>query len=94
MKSGVQPPLVQVSSHRPVCSCPQGYRGDPSTGCEKNIVIGGWQGGEQAVVVTLAGGRHAVTSRPQPKSVVVIGQKYNQVIKDDLTISRSTRRHP
>ena len=37
------------------------------------------RGGQADDCVHCAGGRHAVTARPQPQSVVVIGQKYNQV---------------
>ena len=40
MKRVMMVEVAQVRRHRPVCSCPQGYRGDPTAGCEKNIVIG------------------------------------------------------
>jgi len=53
----------EVVNHRPICSCPEGYRGDPVTGCEKNIVIGG---------------RHAPAPRPEPQNPYVIGQKYGE----------------
>merc|ERR1712037_259908 len=43
--------------------CPEGYRGDPVTGCEKNIVIGG---------------RHAPAPRPEPRNPYIIGQKYGE----------------
>ncbi len=33
--------LCEVRSHRPICSCPQGYNGDPLTYCKRNVVIGG-----------------------------------------------------
>merc|ERR1712032_1563000 len=53
----------EVVHHRPICSCPEGYRGDPVTGCEKNIVIGG---------------RHAPAPRPEPRNPYIIGQKYGE----------------
>jgi len=54
--------LCQVRNHRPVCSCPEGFRGDPLVACEKNVVIGG---------------RHAPAPRQEPRNTIVIGQQYS-----------------
>jgi len=53
----------EVVNHRPMCSCPEGYRGDPVVACERKIVIGG---------------RHAPTPQPEPRNPFVIGQKYGE----------------
>jgi len=53
----------EVVNHRPMCSCPEGYRGDPVVACERKIVIGG---------------RHAPTPQPEPRNPFIIGQKYGE----------------
>ena len=46
----------------PICSCPEGYNGDPLAACDRNLVIGG---------------RYNPTPREEPREFVVIGQQYS-----------------
>jgi len=51
----------QVRDHRPICSCPQGYTGDPLTACKRRTVVGARQS----------------TPRQEPRNIIVIGQQYS-----------------
>jgi len=51
----------QVRDHRPICSCPQGYTGDPLTACKRRTVVGAKQS----------------RPKTEPRSVIVIGQQYS-----------------
>merc|ERR1712004_171305 len=51
----------QVRDHRPICSCPQGYTGDPLTACKRRTVVGAKQS----------------RPKSEPRSVIVIGQQYS-----------------
>merc|ERR1719341_3125779 len=51
----------EVRSHRPICSCVEGFRGDPLVACDRQVVIGGRQQPRQV---------------PE-RSVIVIGQQYS-----------------
>merc|ERR1712032_700445 len=51
----------QVRDHRPICSCPQGYTGDPLTACKRRTVVGAKQS----------------RPNTEPRSVIVIGQQYS-----------------
>lgn len=51
----------QVKDHRPICSCPQGYTGDPLSSCKRRTVVGARQS----------------TPRQEPREFIVIGQEYS-----------------
>ena len=51
----------EVRNHRPICSCVEGFRGDPLVACDRQVVIGGRQQPRQV---------------PE-RSVIVIGQQYS-----------------
>jgi len=53
--------VCQVKDHRPICSCPPRYTGDPLTHCKKRTVVGAKQ----------------VTPRQEPRNIIVIGQQYS-----------------
>jgi len=53
----------EVQDHRPICSCPQGFTGDPLSGCDKRIVVGG---------------RFTPARKPEPRNTIVIGQQYSE----------------
>jgi len=53
----------EVRDHRPICSCPEGFTGDPLAGCDRRIVVGG---------------RQAPRPRQEPRNTIVIGQQYSE----------------
>jgi hypothetical protein len=58
-----QSAVCEVRDHRPICSCPQGYTGDPLSACDRKIVVGG---------------RYAPPAEPEARNTIVIGQEYNE----------------
>ena len=63
----------QVNNHRPICSCREGFRGDPLSFCERKIVIGGRQTARQ----------------PPVDNFVVIGQEYSDFREAEQVQSRA-----
>merc|ERR1712080_618309 len=53
--------VCKVQDHRPVCSCPSGFKGDPLAACKRRIVVGA---------------RKKPTPVQEPRSIIVIGQQY------------------
>jgi len=53
----------EVRDHRPICSCPKGFRGDPLVACDRQFAVGG---------------RNAPRPRQEPRNTIVIGQEYSE----------------
>merc|ERR1711973_258561 len=63
----------EVRNHRPICSCPQGFTGDPLAACDRQIVVGG---------------RQAPQPKQEPRNTIVIGQEYSER-KEPAGLSRT-----
>jgi len=53
--------VCKVQDHRPVCSCPSGFTGDPLAACKRRIVVGA---------------RKKPVPVQEPRNIIVIGQQY------------------
>jgi len=62
----------EVRNHRPICSCVEGFRGDPLISCDRQIVIGGRQSART----------------PPERNVIVIGQEYSDRRESEVVESR------
>lgn len=62
----------EVRDHRPICSCPQGFTGDPLSSCDRRIVVGG---------------RQTAPPRSEPRQSIVIGQQYTQLQQEPVSRS-------
>jgi len=75
----------EVRNHRPVCSCPDGFKGDPLSACERRIVVGGRQTQvprsepRNAIVI---GQQYSETREAAPSSRTVIGQRYSPAVEE------------
>ena len=64
----------EVRNHRPICSCPEGFKGDPLRACERRIVVGG---------------RQTQAPRSEPRNTIVIGQQYSEAREPAAPSSRT-----